>query len=48
MGKGSKRRESSITDEELEQNWHRIFRRNDKNAEKSRYNKKPKEKCNRT
>ena len=48
MGKGSGRRKLNITDDELEENWNRIFKRDDKNVEKNRYHKKPKDKCNRT
>ena len=37
MGKGSVRRPTLVRDEEFQDNWNTIFRRNDKNAEKSRY-----------
>lgn len=37
MGKGSKRRPLGIKEEEFEDNWNAIFKRDKKNTEKSRY-----------
>ena len=37
MGKGSVRRPTQIDSDEFEDNWERIFKRNDKNLEKNRY-----------
>ena len=37
MGKGSKRRPSFVDDRAMEEDWNRIFKREEKNAEKNRY-----------
>lgn len=37
MGKGCRRRPIEVPREEFEENWDRIFKREDKNKEKSRH-----------
>lgn len=37
MGKGSRRRPQQVSDEEFEDNWNAVFKRDKKNVEKNRY-----------
>ena len=43
MGKGSKRRPKSISDQQLQDNWDRIFTANRKGADNGRDSKKQKQ-----
>ena len=48
MGKGSKRRRQSISEDELDRNWDMVFRRDGRNAQKIRRKPMKKEECSRT
>jgi len=37
VGKGSKRRPLQVDENDMEANWHHVFKRENKNQEKNRY-----------